>query len=444
MGQFETMKKVYIKTFGCQMNIYDSDRMRDTLRILGYEQTAHPESADILLLNTCHIREKASEKLFSEVGRMKQIKDNRKKNGLDTLLIVAGCVVQAGGDELLKRAHAIDIAVGPQNYHKLPELITEFNRKKGRIVLADFPAESKFDYLPDHQAGSASCFLAVQEGCDHFCSYCVVPYTRGCEYSRPAEDIIAEARRLVQTGAKEIMLLGQNVNGWHGSGAKDLGDIIRRLADIDGLERIRYTTSYPSEMTDNIITAHRDVEKLMPYIHLPIQSGSNAILKSMNRQYSRETYLDIIRRFRDIRPDIAVSSDFIVGFPGETDKDFEQTMDIVRQVGYASSFSFKFSARPGTPASLMRDQISESVKTERLQALQSLLLEQQRDFNQSMIGKTTTVLMIEKGKEKGQISGYTPYLQNTHVLADSSLLGELVRVEITGATATSLSGRIIP
>jgi len=438
------MKHVYIKTFGCQMNIYDSNRMRDTLGVLGYTETDKPEQADILLLNTCHIREKASEKLFSEIGRLKEIKQERAAQGLDTLLIIAGCVVQANGDELVKRAPAIDIAVGPQNYHQLPHLIAEFNRKKGRVVLADFPAESKFDYLPQAQSGGASAFLAVQEGCDHFCSYCVVPYTRGCEYSRSAGEIMAEARQLVATGAKEIMLLGQNVNGWHGNGARDLGDIIRMIAEIDDLERIRYTTSYPSEMTENIITAHRDVSKLMPYIHLPIQSGSNTILKAMNRQYTREQYLDIIDRFRAVRPDIAISSDFITGFPGETDADFEDTMDIVRRVGYASSFSFKFSARPGTPASLMRNQIPEAVKTERLIRLQELLLSQQKQFNQDTVGRTLEVLMIENGTEKGQISGYTPYLQNAHVAAPKKYLGQIVSVQITGATATSLSGKIVP
>ena len=436
------MKFVYIKTFGCQMNMYDSSRMLDTLTVLGYQETDKPEHADILLLNTCHIREKASEKLFSEIGRMKEIKEKRAQKGGSTLLIVTGCVVQADGEELLKRAHAVDIALGPQNYHRLPELITKYNRKKGRIVIADFPAEMKFDYLPAIQKANVSAFLAVQEGCDHFCSYCVVPYTRGCEYSRSANEILSEAKQLVSCGAKEIMLLGQNVNGWHGEGAKDLGDIIRMIADIDGLERIRYTTSYPSEMTDNIITAHRDVSKLMPYIHLPIQSGSNAILKAMNRQYDRKQYLDIIDRFRAVRPDIAISSDFIVGFPGESEKDFEQTMDIVRQVQYASSFSFKYSSRPGTPASLMKNQIEEQVKTERLMKLQELLLSQQKQFNLNTIGKTLDILLVEKGKEKGQLSGYTPYLQNAHISKGPHKIGDIVSVKIISATATSLTAEI--
>lgn len=429
--------KLYIKTFGCQMNAYDSARMQDALSLLGYQKTDKPSEADIILLNTCHIREKASEKLFSEIGRLKQLKKE------EALIIVAGCVVQADGEELLKRAHAVDIAVGPQNYHRLPELITKYNRKKGRVILADFPAESKFDFLPPTKATGTSVFLAVQEGCDHFCSYCVVPYTRGCEYSRSADEILTEAKQLVATGAKEIMLLGQNVNGWHGEGAKDLGDIIRMLADIDGLERIRYTTSYPSEMTDNIITAHRDVKKLMPYIHLPIQSGSNAVLKAMNRQYTREEYLDIIRRFREVCPDIAISSDFIVGFPGETDEDFQQTMDLVEKVNYSSSFSFKYSARPGTPAAIMKNQIPESVKSERLIQLQALLLNQQKQFNLNTVGETLDILLTETGKEKGQLSGYTPYLQNTHIYADKSMLGQIVSVKITSATATSLTGELI-
>lgn len=429
--------KLFIKTFGCQMNMYDSARMRDALEPLGYTETDDPQAADLILINTCHIREKASEKLFSEIGRLVKIKKDT------ALIVVAGCVVQADGIELLNRSHAVDIAVGPQNYHRLPELITRFNRTHGRTVVADFPAESKFDYLPQTKAGGVSCFLAVQEGCDHFCSYCVVPYTRGCEYSRPADEILTEARQLVKTGAKEIMLLGQNVNGWHGDGAKDLGDVIRMLADIEGLERIRYTTSYPSEMTDNIITAHRDVAKLMPYIHLPIQSGSDTVLKAMNRQYTRDGYLGIIDRFRTVRPDIAVSSDFIVGFPGETDRDFRDTLTLVQQVGYASSFSFKFSARPGTPASIMKNQIDEAVKTERLLQLQELLLNQQKQFNQNTVGKTLEVLFTESGKGKNQISGYTPYLQNAHVTTDSPLLGQIASVKITSATATSLSGTIV-
>ena len=436
------MSKIFIKTFGCQMNIYDSARMRDAFAVMGYTETQNPDEAEILLLNTCHIREKASEKLFSEIGRLNEIKTIRTEKGLSTLIIVAGCVVQEEGEEILKRAHAVDIAVGPQNYHRLPELVAHYNRKNGRVLEAHFPAESKFDYLPQTKATSASAFLAIQEGCDNFCSYCVVPYTRGCEYSRSAKEIISEAIELVNSGAKEIMLLGQNVNCWHGEGATDLGDLIRQIAQIDGLERIRYTTSYPSKITENLVQAHADIEKLMHYIHLPIQSGSNRILKAMNRQYTAEEYIEIIQRFRKVRPDIAISSDFIVGFPGETDEDFEETMSIVRQVGYGSSYSFKYSPRPGTPAALMKNQVSEAVKTERLLRLQALLLEQQKKAYESMVGKTVPVLLTEKGKKDGQLIGYTPYMQTAHVKAPSNLLNQIVSLKITKASATSLSSEL--
>lgn len=436
------MSKIYIKTFGCQMNMYDSARMRDALGTLGYETTDNPAEADILLLNTCHIREKASEKLFSEIGRLNEFKSIRAKEKKNTLIIVCGCVVQAEGAEILQRAHAVDIAVGPQNYHRLPELVARYNRKKGRVLEADFPADSKFDYLPKTKATSASCFLAVQEGCDNFCTYCVVPYTRGCEYSRSADEIIQEAKDLVSTGAKEIMLLGQNVNCWHGDGASDLGELIYRIAEIDGLERIRYTTSYPSKITENLVRAHAEVEKLMPYIHLPIQSGSDSVLKAMNRLYTASEYIDIIGRFREARPDIAISSDFIVGFPGETDKDFEQTLEVVKKVKYTSSFSFKYSPRPGTPASLMKNQIPEGVKTERLMRLQALLLEQQKEAYEAVVGKVLPVLLTEKGKKDGQLIGYTPYLQSTHVSLDDSYLNKIVSLKITKASATSLSSEL--
>ena len=424
------------------MNMYDSARMRDALGTLGYETTDNPAEADILLLNTCHIREKASEKLFSEIGRLNEFKSIRAKEKKNTLIIVCGCVVQAEGAEILQRAHAVDIAVGPQNYHRLPALVARYNRKKGRVLEADFPADSKFDYLPKTKATSASCFLAVQEGCDNFCTYCVVPYTRGCEYSRSADEIIQEAKDLVSTGAKEIMLLGQNVNCWHGDGASDLGELIYRIAEIDGLERIRYTTSYPSKITENLVRAHAEVEKLMPYIHLPIQSGSDSVLKAMNRLYTASEYIDIIGRFREARPDIAISSDFIVGFPGETDKDFEQTLEVVKKVKYTSSFSFKYSPRPGTPASLMKNQIPEDVKTERLMRLQALLLEQQKEAYEAVVGKVLPVLLTEKGKKDGQLIGYTPYLQSTHVSLDDSYLNKIVSLKITKASATSLSSEL--
>ena len=419
------------------MNVYDSARMRDALLVHGFKETEDAATADVILVNTCHIREKASEKLFSELGRLARLK---KKNAL---IVVAGCVVQADGVEILRRSNLIDIAIGPQNYHELPALIAKYNRKNGRVLRADFPEESKFDFLPTPQKSTSAAFLAIQEGCDHFCSYCVVPYTRGCEYSRPTKDIVAEAKALVKAGAKEIMLLGQNVNGWHGDKGKDLGDLIREIAKIRGLKRIRYTTSYPSEMTKNLIAAHGDTPKLMPYIHLPIQSGSDRVLKAMNRQYTVKEYEKIVAAFRKVRPDIAISSDFIVGFPGETEKDFEETLKLVERIGYASSYSFKFSSRPGTPASLMKNQISDEVKTKRLMKLQALLLKQQKAFNLATVGKQFDVLLTERGKEQGQLLGYSPYLQGTIVRAPQKMLGEIVRVKVVGASATSLTGEII-
>ncbi len=429
--------KLYVKTFGCQMNVYDSNRMIQALALHGYNQTDKPEQADILLLNTCHIREKASEKLFSEIGRLAK---QKKKSAL---IIVAGCVVQAEGREILRRSPLIDIAVGPQNYHELPAMIARYQRGKGRLIQADFPVESKFDALPMPKTSNANAFLAIQEGCDNFCSYCVVPYTRGCEYSRPSTDILAEAKALVKAGAKEIMLLGQNVNCWHGDQGRDLGDLIRDVAKIRGLKRIRYTTSYPSKITQNLINTHADTKKLMPYIHLPIQSGSDRILRAMNRQYTVAEYEKIIADFRAVRPDIAISSDFIVGFPGETEEDFEETLRLVERVKYASSFSFKFSARPGTPASLMKNQIPEEVKTRRLMKLQKLLQSQQRAFNEATVGKELDVLLTERGKQRGQLVGYTPYMQGTVVKAPLKMLGEIVKVRITSASATALTGEIV-
>ena len=419
------------------MNVYDSARMRDALFVQGYVETKDLAKADVVLVNTCHIREKASEKLFSELGRIAR---EKKKNAL---VVVAGCVVQADGVEILRRSQLIDIAVGPQSYHELPKLIAEYQRRKGRVLKADFPSESKFDFLPMPQKSTAAAFLAIQEGCDHFCAYCVVPYTRGCEYSRPMKDIIKEAKALVKAGAKEIMLLGQNVNGWHGDEGKDLGDLIRELAKIKDLKRLRYTTSYPSEMTQNLINAHKDTPKLMPYIHLPIQAGCDRTLKAMNRKYTVTEYEKIVAAFRKVRPDIAISSDFIVGFPGETEEDFEQTLALVERVGYASSYSFKFSARPGTPASLMKNQVPEEVKTRRLIKLQALLQKQQKAFNVATIGKEFDVLLTEKGKKRGQLLGYSPYLQGTIVNASAKMLGQIVRVKITGATATALKGKRI-
>ncbi len=440
------MKKIYIKTMGCQMNVYDSVRILDAMAALGYEETTDMNDADLMMINTCHIREKASDKVFSELGRMKEIKDARAKAGKDTMIGLAGCVVQALGEEAFAKVKYLDVAVGPQSYHLLPEMVAKFERSKGRQIVADFTSDEKFDTLPKTKARGFSAFLAIQEGCDNFCSYCVVPYTRGCEYSRSATEILTEARQLVDTGAKEIMLLGQNVDCWHGvglDGVKEWGlaRLFEEVAKIDGLERIRYTTSYPVDITDDVIAAHRDIDKLMPYIHLPIQAGSDAVLKAMNRRYTVDDYLKVVDKLRAARPDIAISSDFIVGFPGETDADFEQTMRIVDTVQYAQSYSFKYSARPGTPASLMKNQIPEDVKVDRLAKLQEKLLHYQKAFNESFMNKTLPVLFVES--HNGQVSGYSPYLQNVHVTTDDALSGQIKNVKITRASASSLSGVVI-
>ena len=438
------MPKLFINTMGCQMNVYDSTRMADALKVLGYELTDNQEDADMLIINTCHIREKATDKVFSEVGRFGQIKEKRQKEGKDTLIALAGCVVQALGDEVLRRYPIVDIAVGPQSYHELPELVTRWLRHKGQRLVAQFSSDAKFDHLPKAQAKGPTAFLAIQEGCDHFCSYCVVPYTRGCEYSRPLEDVRAEAQQLVDTGAVEITLLGQNVDCWHGKDKEgktsSLAQLFYELSKIEGLQRLRYTTSYPTDITKEMVEAHKSLPKLMPYIHLPIQSGSDSILKAMNRHYTVEDYMCVVQKLKEARPDMAISSDFIVGFPGETEKDFEDTLAIVDRVAYAQSFSFKYSARPGTPASLLRDQIPETVKTERLAILQEKLLQHQKAYNLSYIGKTLPVLLAEKTK-KGQWLGYSPYLQNVHVESQDNLYGKIVDLKITDATASSLTGQ---
>ncbi|MBO7332959.1 MAG: tRNA (N6-isopentenyl adenosine(37)-C2)-methylthiotransferase MiaB [Alphaproteobacteria bacterium] len=439
------MSKIFINTMGCQMNVYDSMRILDAMKHLGFEETQTPEDADFLLINTCHIREKATDKVFSELGRFNKIKQARKPK--TTIIGLAGCVVQAFGKDILSQFPAVDIAVGPQSYHLLPELVTKFMQKEGRQIEARFTSDEKFDSRPKANAKGPTAFLAIQEGCDHFCSYCVVPYTRGCEYSRSPEEILEEAKILVDTGAKEIMLLGQNVDCYHGKDKQgrehSLADLFHQIAEIDGLERLRYTTSYTTDITDEIISAHRDIKKLMPYIHLPIQSGSNKILKSMNRKYTTEQYLEVIEKLRKARSDIAVSSDFIVGFPGETDEDFEDTMRIVEQVKYAQSYSFKYSPRPGTPASLMKNQIDENLKLERLQILQSALLETQKNFNLATVGKTVEVLFTERGKLENQWNGYSPYLQNVHVTEKENLYGKICCVKIVSATATSLSAELV-
>ena len=452
-------KRVFIRTYGCQMNVYDSDRMADILRPLGYALAEAPDQADLVVLNTCHIREHASEKVYSELGRMRDVKRERRAEGRDLTIAVAGCVAQAEGEEIVKRQPAVDIVVGPQAYHRLPELLAEAERKQallrhgkrlpGAGVLdTDFPAESKFDHLPSPQgvrAGSA--FLSIQEGCDKFCTFCVVPYTRGAEYSRPASAVLAEARQLVAAGAIEITLLGQNVNAYHGEAADGstwgLARLIREIAGIDGVARLRYTTSHPRDMDDDLIAAHGEVPQLMPYLHLPVQSGSDRILGAMKRRHGRDLFLGLVDRLRNARPDLALSSDFIVGFPGEGDADFDDTMRLIEQVGFASAFSFKYSRRPGTPGAALTGQISESVKAARLAALQALLGRQAHDFNISKAGATTPVLFAETGRKPGQIVGKTPWLQSVYAEGNPRLIGRIVDVHLTEGHPNSLAGRIV-
>ena len=441
------MKKLYIKTYGCQMNVYDSHRMTDLLAPLGYSATETPEDADLVILNTCHIREKASEKVYSELGRLRRIKDARADEGRAYQIAVAGCVAQAEGKEILARQPAVDMVVGPQSYHRLPEMIAKLAREGGHALETDFPAEDKFDRLPEEQATQGpTAFLTVQEGCDKFCTFCVVPYTRGAEYSRPVMQIEKEARRLVAKGVREITVLGQNVSAYRGAGPEgdswSLAKLLRRLSGIDGLERLRYTTGHPKDMDEDLILAHGELEKLMPYLHLPVQSGSDKILRAMNRDHTRDEFFAIIERMRAARPGIALSSDFIVGFPGETDADFEATMDLIKRVRFAGSFSFKYSSRPGTPAAAMK-QIPEEVKSERLTALQALLIEQASDFARACGGMSFDVLFEKPGRKPGQAIGRSPYLQSVHVDGAAQLLGQLRKVKIAAVMPNSLKGELV-
>jgi tRNA-2-methylthio-N6-dimethylallyladenosine synthase len=436
------MKKLFVKTYGCQMNAYDSARMADLLAPLGYEAAAGPEGADMVILNTCHIRERAAEKVYSELGRLKSLKAQKAKDGGRMLLAVAGCVAQAEGAEIVARAPVVDLVVGPQSYHRLPEMIARQAREQGHVLKTDFPALEKFDSLPAPTATGVSAFLTVQEGCDKFCTFCVVPYTRGAEQSRAPQAILREARQLVGCGARELVLLGQNVNAYDSDGWS-LAKLCEALAEIEGLERIRYTTSHPRDMADDLIAAHRDNPKLMPYLHLPVQSGSDTVLEAMNRQHKADDYRRLVDRIRTARPDIALTSDFIVGFPGESDADFEATLQLVRDIGYATAFSFKYSKRPGTPASTLRKQIPEDVKAARLDALQKLLLAQQYAFDDSQIGKTVAVLFEKKARDAGQLMGRTPYLQPVHVEADLARVGRPGAVKITRRTANSLHGVLV-
>jgi tRNA-2-methylthio-N6-dimethylallyladenosine synthase len=433
-------KRLYIKTYGCQMNVYDSERMADVLRPLGYGVVDEPEGADLVVLNTCHIREKATEKVYSELGYIKQMKDRKALDGGRMTIAVAGCVAQAEGKEIMNRQKAVDLVVGPQSYHQLPELIARAHRATGERLSTNFAADEKFDALPaERQVNGVTAFLTVQEGCDKFCTFCVVPYTRGGEWSRPVNDIVEEAKRLADQGVREVTLLGQNVNAYDGDGST-LAKLVRRLAHIDGLDRIRYTTSHPRDMGDDLIEAHGELPELMPYLHLPVQAGSDKILKAMNRDHTAESYVKLIERIRQARPDIAMSGDFIVGFPGERDGDFEKTLELVREVGFASAFSFKYSRRPGTPASAMTGQVDEAVKAERLERLNQLLDEQQKAFNAGQVGKTMPVLFEKSGRHAGQIVGRSPYLQAVHAEGAESLIGTIVPVRIESAAKMSLGG----
>ena len=431
------------------MNVYDSGRMADLLAPLGYEATLTPEGADLVILNTCHIREKAAEKVYSELGRLRPLKEERARLGGRMMIAVAGCVAQAEGEEMIARAPVVDLIVGPQTYHRLPELVARAHRAAGAVLDTDFPSESKFDHLPETQAvDGPTAFLSIQEGCDKFCTFCVVPYTRGAEFSRPAAAILAEARRLVAAGVAEITLLGQNVNAWHGEGpgggSWSFARLLHALAEVPGLERLRYTTSHPRDMADDLIAAHGRIEQLMPYLHLPVQSGSDAILKAMNRRHSADDYRRLVERIRGARPDIAMSCDFIVGFPGESDADFVATLKLVSDIGFASAFSFKYSPRPGTPASGEARQVDETVKSERLAALQQLLGAQHDAFNHSMVGRTLPVLFERHGRQDGQLIGRSPYLQAVYATAAPALMGRIVPVTVLEAKPNSLAGALTP
>jgi tRNA-2-methylthio-N6-dimethylallyladenosine synthase len=442
--------KVHIKSFGCQMNVYDSHRMADTLAVEGFSETARAEDADLVILNTCHIREKAAEKVYSELGRMRRLKETAAREGRRVTIAVAGCVAQAEGSEIIRRAPAVDLVFGPQSYHRLPALLAR-SARDGAVVDTDFPVEDKFDNLgtPSREATRArgvSAFVTVQEGCDKFCTFCVVPYTRGAEMSRPVAKIVTEVERLADAGVREITLIGQNVNAYHGPGPDGrpwtLGRLLTRISELPQIARLRYTTSHPCDMESSLIAAHRDLPSLMPYLHLPVQSGSDRILAAMNRRHRRSDYLDVIARMRVARPDAAFSSDFIVGFPGESDQDFEATLSLVDEVGYASAYSFKYSARPGTPAADMPAQVPEQTKSERLYRLQAAIDRQQARFNEQCLRRTFDVLFEKSGRRPGQIVGRSPYLQPVQVLAPKAMIGEIAPVTITEIGSNSLFGAL--
>ena len=448
-------KKLFIKTYGCQMNVYDSARMADVMAPLGYVSTDAPAEADLIILNTCHIREKAAEKVYSELGRLRWLKRARTPDRQPLLIAVGGCVAQAEGAEILSRAPYVDIVFGPQTYHRLPAMVARAERDLtdlppdagAGVIETELAVDEKFDHLPEEgQPQGVTAFLTVQEGCDKFCTFCVVPYTRGAEYSRPPDEVTTEAERLVRSGAREITLLGQNVNAYHGEGPDgavvSLGGLLRRLAEIAGLDRLRYTTSHPRDVDSELIAAHRELDVLMPFVHLPVQSGSDRVLAGMNRRHRADDYRRVVDRLRAARPDIALSSDFIVGFPGESDTDFDATLSLAREIGYAQAFSFKYSARPGTPAALRQDQVPEAVKAARLAALQAVLDEQQKAFNAACVRRRLAVLFEGRGRHGGQLVGRSPYLQPVHVAAPDRLLGEIVDVDVEAALPNSLSARL--
>jgi tRNA-2-methylthio-N6-dimethylallyladenosine synthase len=447
----ESHPRAFIKSFGCQMNVYDAERMGDLAAEAGYRGAIGVEDADLIVLNTCHIRERASEKVFSELGKLRELKEERGREGRRMTLVVAGCVAQAEGAEILRRQPAVDVVVGPQSYHRLPELLREARISTG-VVDTEFPAEDKFSRLPAPSADAirrrgVTAFVTVQEGCDKFCSFCVVPYTRGAEASRPLADVLNEIARLADAGVREVTLLGQNVNAYHGLGARGqaigLASLIRAAASVPGIGRVRYMTSHPNDMSEDLIQAHREVPALAPYLHLPVQSGSDAVLKSMNRRHRVADYLDVVARVRAARPDIALSSDFIVGYPGETEADFDQTLALVRAVGFASSYAFKYSPRPGTPAAEMSGQVDEATKAWRLAALQVLIEDQRQAFNRASVGQRLEVLFEKPGRREGQLIGRSPTMQSVFAEGPQSLIGELMQVEMVAVEPRSLRGRIV-
>ena len=441
------MKKIYIKSYGCQMNVYDSERMYELMKPHGYKISQNYEESDLIILNTCHIREKAAEKIYSELGRIAPFKKASNIKGKQLNIVVAGCVAQAEGKEIIRRQPIVDIVVGPQTYHRLPEILNRLSNKQRKIVDTEFPIENKFDELKKIRINkNAVAFLSIQEGCDKFCSFCVVPYTRGAEYSRPVLDIISEAKNLIEQGAKEICLLGQNVNAYHGlykNRTMSLSELIMEIANLSGVKRIRYMTSHPADMSEDLIAAHGKVDILLPYLHLPVQSGDNNVLEFMNRKYTAESYIKIINRLRNVREDMAFSSDFIVGFPGETKDAFNNTLNLVKEVNYCQAYSFKYSRRPGTPGSVLKGQVAENIKDERLSKLQSILNEQQLNFNSRFIGKSFDVLLERIGKKDNQLVGKSPYMQAVHVKTKNYKIGDIVKIHILRADKNSLEGKCI-